>query len=657
MNLGNANVNLNLSSLTVAQKTGGPGGIFAQFNGGGSGSIVIGSPNAPGDWYVANTINGGGTQGVVDFSGLGSLTANLNVLSLGTAITGSAQATVTLAASNRITANNIIVGSDGGSSNTLTLGASNTILANQLTIAQGYASSTVQVPSGGTLMLGSPSQRTSLSIATGQTNTNSTYSGVLDATNATVVAYLDNVVIGNKDMEPGRESGTLTIGTHSNNYINANSITLGGNQSNGTLNFGGGKLVAGTIAPGTGSPVFNWTGGQLSVGSFGTPAMAFNLNNTGTGTLAPSPAAGVVGTTNIYGNYIQGSAASMAINIAGSSPSSGNDLVNVSGTASLGGTLLLSTSPGFVPSVGQNYQIATYASHSGAFDFVAPPQLPQNVAFQLDTSPKQLLVHMVAPVPQNWIATTSGSLSTPGNWDTNTTPGTASSLAISNSAAAAQTVTVATSTTVHRISLQSNSGPLSLDVPEGIRLGVANQLVVGPNSTLEGGGQIFGNVVLAGGTISPGVASAPISTAATSARAAHTLLASPSASMGGLLTFAGGLTLEPNSVLNFALGSRADEIRITQGMFTGPGNGAVMVNLAEAGGFQPGQTYTLIDFTGATASNLTTSDFVANSGPVSGAFALEGSTLQFTTAVPEPASLAMLLLSGAVPRRRRRLGA
>lgn len=502
LDLSGATFNGYLGDLIVAQKDGGPGDTHGTLLAGNAGAVDIGDPNLPGNFYVGRSVNGGSATGIVDFSGLHSLAAHLNNLAIGQALSGNTRGTLQLAATNSITANNIIVGQSGNA--TLTLGHSNTILTPQLTIGKDYSTSTVSLPSGGTLNLGSPAQLTSIFLANGNTNTNDTFGGTLDLSSGTVVACLDKVVLGTKNMAPGRENGTITISDHPDNYVQANSIAIGGNQSDGFLNFGGGTLIAKSITAGTGTATFNWTGGHLSVGSFDMSTIPFDLKNTGTGTLAPGSAASPIGVTNIYGNYIQGSAATTAIDIAGDTPGTGNDLVNVSGNANLAGALSLSTLNGFAPSVGQNFLIATYGSRTGTFGFVAPPHLPEDAAFQLDytSNPNQLVVHIVPPVPQKWVGTASvAAFSAPANWDTQTTPGTPSSLTINNSTGTAQTVTVNTSTTVHRIALQGTSAPVDLEVPEGVRLGVANQVVVGTNATLGGGGQVVGDVAVAGGTL------------------------------------------------------------------------------------------------------------------------------------------------------------
>lgn len=492
-----------LADLVVAQREGGAaGGTFGTLIGGNGGSVDIGAPGNTANFYVGRTLTGGAyTVGNVDFSGLSTLNASLNEFAIGTTLSGSAQGIVKLAASNTISANSIVVGSGGDSSNTLTLGLNNTILTPQLTIAKDATTATVNIVTGGRLNLGSAAQPVNLTIASAVTNTNNTYAGTLDLSNGTFNAYLGTVVIGQKNPLPGGEQGTLSISASADNVVRANTIALGGTQATGTLNFAGGSLTANSITKGAGTANFNWSGGQLSVGQFGTPSTAFNLNNGGTGTLSPGTSAAPVGVTNVFGTYTQGSAAAMNIDLA----SNGNDQVNVTGAATLNGTLNLNLSPAVTPSVGQSFLIATYASRTGTFGFVAPPtNLPQNVAFQVDYTsiPTQTSVRFVAPqAQQNWVGG-SGTFATAGNWDNNTQPGTASVTAIDNSTASPLTVTVGTSTTVHRINLSGTGGPSNLLVPTGVRLGVANQLAVGGGATLVTSGQIYGNVnVAAGGAV------------------------------------------------------------------------------------------------------------------------------------------------------------
>jgi len=633
LNAAGGSMNAYISSMTVGQNSGttGVGGSSANFTAG-TGSIDIGASGNSANVYVGNNLSQGGTAiGIVDLSSMSSLNANLNNLSIGTSLGGGSIGTVKLAAGNTINATNIIVGSNGGSTDSLVLGQSNTILVNQLTIGKDYSVGAVTIPAGGILNLGSAAQPANLTIAVGTTNTNATYGGSLDLTNATFNARLDNVIIGNKDTQPGSEVGTLTISNNANNYISANSIALGGNQSTGTINYGGGVFYANSITKGAGTANFNWTGGTLSVGTFGSPAIPFALNNTGAGTLAPGSSAGAIGTTNIYGNYTQGTAATTAVRIAGDSPTTGNDQVSVSQTATLAGTLALRLTNSFVPSVGQNFLIATYGNRSGTYGYISPPTLPQNVAFQLDytSNSSQLMVRMVNPTVQNYTSTASaGTFGTASNWDNGIAPSTFNTDNINNPGTAAQTITVGSSTTVHSINLSGTTSTLNLDVPEGIKLGVAYQLSVGSNAVLRGGGEVDGNVVVNGGMVSPG--SAP-----------------------GVLTVTGNYTAQPNSTLQIDLqgpGANGSELAVDDALALA---GTLDINL---NGYAPvaGDSFQLFSF-GSVSGTFSAVDLPA----LSPGLAWNESQLTTTgelsvVAAPEPASAVLLSIAsiGLLCRRR-----
>jgi len=111
----------------------------------------------------------------------------------------------------------------------------------------------------------------------------------------------------------------------------------------------------------------------------------------------------------------------------------------------------------------------------------------------------------------------------------------------------------------------------------------------------------------------------------------------------GRLTLQSGLTLNSTggSILDMELGTTSDLLRISAGTFTGNSSGLTLVNISAAAGFGLG-TYTLIDWTGATASGVTASDFQLNAVPsgYTGSFNVVGSTLQLTvTAIPEPSCM------------------
>lgn len=81
------------------------------------------------------------------------------------------------------------------------------------------------------------------------------------------------------------------------------------------------------------------------------------------GLISPGNAPGII---SVSGNYAQDHAASMLIELAGTTPDK-FDAVNVSGTATLDGELKLSLLDGFVPSSADGFTFLTAGAVSGRF--------------------------------------------------------------------------------------------------------------------------------------------------------------------------------------------------------------------------------------------------------------------------------------------------
>ncbi len=92
----------------------------------------------------------------------------------------------------------------------------------------------------------------------------------------------------------------------------------------------------------------------------GTGTIAATVSNSG-GTMKPglSP-----GTLSISGNYSQGTAGALEIEIAGAASS---DLLAISGTATLDGSLSVLNIGGYTPANGAGFQIVSYSTRSGDF--------------------------------------------------------------------------------------------------------------------------------------------------------------------------------------------------------------------------------------------------------------------------------------------------
>jgi hypothetical protein len=84
------------------------------------------------------------------------------------------------------------------------------------------------------------------------------------------------------------------------------------------------------------------------------------------GTVIPSDSLTTTGKLGITGTYTQTAAGALDANVAGASSGQFN-VLNVTGTATLGGTLNIKLLNNFVPSVGATFEILTARKVSGSF--------------------------------------------------------------------------------------------------------------------------------------------------------------------------------------------------------------------------------------------------------------------------------------------------
>lgn len=398
VDLSGGTFNAVLSGLVVGEK-GFAGSAIANgtLRGGTSGNITLGSAAAPADMIVGHSSFAGRGVGTVDLGGQTSLTANLDRLWIGVAEASVAGGVVTLAQTNHITANQILVGNSAAADsteyiNTLNLGANNTILAANMTIGGQLARGLMTMPAGGTLNVGSAAQRTNLYVGRNNINGGSNSSGAVDLTGGTVNAMLGQVIIGEKSFG-GTGTGLGTLSTGNAGTIDAQSILLGVGTGSGTFNFNGGVLIADDISRGTGSGTFNWFDGTLHVDRFGAPALPLALNNTGLGTLSPGLN---LGRTDVYGAYTQGAAAGLHIDVGGLTQGVLFDTVQISGAATLAGKLGVGLANGFVPSAGNAFEVVRAATVGGQFGSLDLPTLPGGLQWSVDYQPSSVLLRVQA---------------------------------------------------------------------------------------------------------------------------------------------------------------------------------------------------------------------------------------------------------------------
>ena len=164
-------------------------------------------------------------------------------------------------------------------------------------------------------------------------------------------------------------TGILDItGNTTFNSLFTNSGTL--TVSNGvTLNaIGGYTQTAGStlLGPTTGTAANLSAAGGVSIlgGSFGGAGTVTANVTIGAATLAPGHSPGAL---NITGNLTLGAASVTNIEVGGTTAGSGFDVINVTGSTTLNGTLNVTSYLGYTPAAGANYSFMNFGSSTGAF--------------------------------------------------------------------------------------------------------------------------------------------------------------------------------------------------------------------------------------------------------------------------------------------------
>lgn len=393
-------------------------------------------------------------------------------------------------------------------------------------------------------------------------------------------------------------SGTLAMGSGSGNNLSwtGHLIVNAGTVSINNDN----KLGA---VPGTATPgAITLAGGTLSMSGTAT----INANR-GIAVTAASSLSGSGSNTITYNGVITGSAnltvKSGTFSLSGANTYSGNFTLGNSGILKISNATTL--------------QNATLVASSGNLTFGVTAATLGALSGSRSISLIDSTLPVTLTVGRNNASTTySGVLSSSGSL-IKTGTGT---FTLSGNNTYTGTTTV-------------NGGTLAINgTPTG-----TGAFTVNSGGTLAGTGSVGGlTTVASGGALSAGTSGA------------------------GTLTFTHGLTLNTGSVLDFDLGLTNNEIRVSGGTVTGSGSvGGILVDLADSGGFQAG-TYTLLDYTGSSLSNLDATGLAIGTG-IAGynySFVDTGSQLQLiATAVPEPGTCALLAgaatLALAVIRRRR----
>jgi hypothetical protein len=229
-------------------------------------------------------------------------------------------------------ADGTIATTSGGGSGTDSVNAT---LNNQGTIRIGQ----------GTTLTGSMTSSGTLQVQTGDLAVH------LTGTSPTFINTGTLIVAGAQglDVEGGdvTNAGIVTLGSSATVQVSG-----GYTQTDGLTNLRGGILTVGTqvdILRGTleGPGTINgnlMNAARVEVGALGT-----------------------AGTLTVVGNYTQTSAGDLTVQVGGTQAGSGFDQLNVTGQATLAGTLTVNLIHGFVPKTGATFPVLTFASESGSF--------------------------------------------------------------------------------------------------------------------------------------------------------------------------------------------------------------------------------------------------------------------------------------------------
>jgi len=348
-------------------------------------ALTGGSLSVGGDAVIGNS----GLGGFLQSGGINTLA---NTLTLGAA-SGSYGAYVLDGGS--LAAANEYVGY-AGTGAFAQIGGTHTVASN-LSLGNQADGSGVYLLSGGSLSVGSNEVIGNLGfgaiVQTGGSHAVANDLLLGQGTGSTGVYALDDGIlsVGGNEIIGNLGVGTFTQagGTHTV----ANSLTLAaGSGSSGTYDLSGGLLSANTINVNAGGHIIrsggtlnynilnfqggDYTGDLLNQNLItGTGTINGNLVNAGTVSPGQSP-----GTLTINGSYTQTAAGAYQAEIA--SPSS-YDRINVSGTASLNGTLAPSLLGGYRPHGNQVFSIITATDGlTGSFSSIVNQQIGLTLSWQ-----------------------------------------------------------------------------------------------------------------------------------------------------------------------------------------------------------------------------------------------------------------------------------
>jgi hypothetical protein len=186
------------------------------------------------------------------------------------------------------------------------------------------------------------------------------------------------------------KGSSFTVGGTANYTQTAGTTTVIGTLSlisPGSVNVSGGSILdtgaiyTGSYAQTGGATTVNGTlsatseGVNISGGSvFGIGTITGNIDLTG-GLVSAGTASKRAGELTVDGTYAQSGAGALEVDLGGKTAGTQYDVLNITSTASLGGTLNVDLISGFKPTVGETFDIMDYTSETGTFTTLNLPKL------------------------------------------------------------------------------------------------------------------------------------------------------------------------------------------------------------------------------------------------------------------------------------------
>jgi len=263
-----------------------------------------------------NDVNSGTRAfGEIDLSGAAQFDALLDELTVGRKTgggTGRAVGRITLAATNTIDANTILIGSSdnggqtgAGDQSRLILGTANAVNVDNFTIGHRKSNVLVEFAApGGTLDLaGSSGARANLRIGHNDDNTGTNATGVLNLSGGSFNAMLNELSVGQHQQGAGSSTGILIFdaGTVDANNVFVGRPSTGGTSSNftntsGTITMNGGAFTAGSMTIGLngGTGTFTANGGTVQIGAGSGDNLYVGRRTANVGTSTPTQFTGTL---------------------------------------------------------------------------------------------------------------------------------------------------------------------------------------------------------------------------------------------------------------------------------------------------------------------------------------------------------------------------